>query len=523
MAGNHSSVKSPDERGYPELSLVGMLRAGFATRGWCRLGASENESITYFDAYRDANALAYYLEDTCGCGPRSTVVLSSPNVLLFPVIIAAVQMCGARVALLAPTLPNEEFIRCASSLNPDVIIMSTSDGSDVARQAFPSAHVLAVGCLCAPVPLISEAISQAGYDESRHFRHIDADSEIVVFSSGSTGRPKAIANKLSSFALNGIALKESLGLVPDDRIFVPVPFIHVFGVVGMFATLVSCATFVSSEKYHSRIACQLIAGQRATVHLGVSTMFVRELRENQDDEWDFSSLRAGLVAGAGCPASVIVDFERRFGCRIMQSYGMSETAATLTVTPLDLPAERRAATAGFCIKGAEAKLDPDSGELLCKSASMMKGILQPDGSLRLDLEDGWFRTGDVAQMDDEGYITIVGRIKDMIIRGGVNIFPAEVERIYDERDDIDSCCLVGFPDPDLGERTCLAVMMKQGRDAYSRDLRQYAKGLVEKQKIPDVVLKFDEFPQLGNGKIDKKALRALVVDTMRQAGEQNAC
>ena len=498
MAGNQSGVKSPDECGYPELSLVGMLRAGFATRGWCRLGASENESITYFDAYRDANALAYYLEDTCGCGPRSTVVLSSPNVLLFPVILAAVQMCGARVALLAPTLPNEEFIRCTSSLSPDVIIMSTSDGCDVARQAFPRAHVLAVGCLCAPVPLISEAISQAGYDESRRFRHIDVDSEIVVFSSGSTGRPKAIVNRLSSFALNGIALKEALGLVPDDRLFVPVPFIHVFGVVGMLATLVSCATFVSSEKYHSRIACQLIAGQRATV-------------------------QAGLVAGAGCPASVIVDFERRFGCRIMQSYGMSETAATLTVTPLDLPAERRAATAGFCIKGAEAKLDPDSGELLCKSASMMKGILQPDGSLRLDLKDGWFRTGDVAQMDDEGYITIVGRIKDMIIRGGVNIFPAEVERIYDERDDIDSCCLVGFPDPDLGERTCLAVMMKQGHDAYSRDLRQYAKGLVEKQKIPDVVLKFDEFPQLGNGKIDKKALRALVVDTMRQAGEQNAC
>ena len=508
-------------RSYPKLSVIERLRACSTEQAYRRLAAGENKSVTYFDALRESNALAHYLATTCECGPESTVVLSAPNVLWFPAILAAVQMCGSRIALLAPTLPRDEFERCAGLLNPQVIIMSTPEGCQAAQEAFPKSHVLAVGCPVAPVPLVSEVVARTGYDDSRTFPHIDADSKIVVFSSGSTGRPKAIVNRLSSFALNGIALTRALELSPDDVLFVPVPFIHVFGVVGVFAALMSGASFVSDEKYHARAACQLVSTYRATVHLGVSTMFVRELRENQDGAWDFSSLRAGLVAGAGCPASVITEFEERFGCRIMQSYGMSETAATLTVTPLELSAERRASTVGFCIEGAEAKVDPDTGELSCKSASMMDGILQPDGGVHLELDDGWFRTGDVAAIDEEGYLTIVGRLKDMIIRGGVNIFPAEVERVYDARDDVDACCLVGYPDPDLGERTCLAVVMKPGAAAYSRDLRLYAKGLVEKQKIPDVILKMDGFPQLGNGKIDKKALRAMVIDAMRQAGERD--
>lgn len=517
----HSAKGSLAERSYPELSVIERLRACSVERADCRLAAGENKSVTYFEAFRESNALAHYLATVCGCGPASTVVLAAPNVLWFPAILAAVQMCGSRIALLAPTLPHDELTRCASLLSPQVIIVSTPDGCAAAARAFPEAHVLAVGCPVAPVPLISEIVAQTGYDADRSFPHIDADSKIVVFSSGSTGRPKAIVNKLSSFALNGIALTRALELAPDDVLFVPVPFIHVFGVVGVFATLMSGASLVSDEKYHARAACQLVSTYRATVHLGVSTMFVRELRENQDSEWDFSSLRAGLVAGAGCPASVITEFEERYGCRIMQSYGMSETAATLTVTPLELPASRRAATVGLCIEGAEVKTDPDTGELLCKSASMMDGVLQPDGSVRLDLDDGWFRTGDVAEIDGEGYLSIVGRLKDMIIRGGVNIFPAEVERVYDARDDVEACCLVGYPDPDLGERTCLAVVMKPGADAYSRDLRLYAKSLVEKQKIPDVILKMTEFPQLGNGKIDKKTLRAMIIDAMRQAGERD--
>lgn len=473
--------------------------------------ASFDERMTYEQAHRAVRVLARYLRVECRLAPGSTVALSVPNIAAAPLLTAACQLAGLGLAMLSYRLEREEFERAVAIVKPSLVIMSTPEGCRMAAAALPNAAVLAAGCPFAPVPLVDDIIDSCVFDEGFAFCDASGDTPLTVFSSGSTGTPKAIVNKASSFALNGLALRRAFRLAAQDVLYVPVPINHVFGIVGLYATLAAKATFVTNLRYSPDAACAIVANMRATVHLGVSTMFIRELRELERGPYDLTSLRAGLVAGAGCPPYVIEQFEERFSCRIMQSYGMSETSATLTVTPLELPVERRVATVGKCIEGASMKVLPDTGEICCKSASMMLGVLREDGSLDPCLdEEGWFHTGDVGVIDASGMLSVEGRLKDMVIRGGINIFPAEIESAYEQNPDVVNCCVVGCPDEELGERTCLCVVLKSHSRATARELRMWAKGRVEKHKLPDYVIKMDSFPLLANSKIDKQELKRRV-------------
>lgn len=503
-----------------ELSLAQWIFDGYREDPSRLFFASFDERMTYAQAHRAVRVLARYLRVECALAPGSVVALSVPNIAAAPLVTAACQLAGLGLVMLSYRLERAEFERAVSLARPSLVIMSTPDGCRMAAEVLPQAAVLAAGCPFAPVPLLAEVVERSAYDEGFVFSNASADSPLTVFSSGSTGAPKAIVNKASSFALNGLALARAFSLTAKDVLYVPVPINHVFGIVGLYATLAAKATFVTNLRYAPDAACALIASTRATVHLGVSTMFIRELRELEHKRHDLSSLRAGLVAGAGCPPYVIERFEDEFGCRIMQSYGMSETSATLTVTPLDLPAARRVRTVGECIEGASMKTLPDTGEICCKSASMMLGVLCEDGSLDPCLdEEGWFHTGDVGVIDDEGMLAVEGRLKDMVIRGGINIFPAEIESAYEQNPDVLNCCVVGCPDEELGERTCLCVILKPNVRSTARELRMWAKGRIEKHKLPDYVIKMDAFPLLGNSKIDKQELKRRVAALI---GEQRA-
>ena len=237
-------------------------------------------------------------------------------------------------------------------------------------------------------------------------------------------------------------------------------------------------------------------------------MYVRELRVNESDDWDLQSLRVGMIAGASCPSNVFETFESRYNCTLLQSYGMTETAATLTIDSLTDPLAIRAKSVGRATPGAQVSIDPESHEILCKTSTLMQGILR-DGVLvppELD-SDGWFHTGDMGVLDSSGRLYITGRIKDMVIRGGINIFPTEIESLYHSHPNVLDCYMVGYPDPELGERTCLCVQLRHPGVDTSYDLREYARGRIEKCKYPDVVLKMADFPRLGNGKVDRKQLK----------------
>lgn len=498
----------------PFASLMKPLRKGYLEYPYKPLIIDPNESMSYFEAFRRASALAVFLRDECNIDSTKTVMFSSLNVTDYVVVIAAVQQCRARLVLCTGSATDSEIVNSALAVHPDLMIVGKVEHCDLLKQEFPAVKVISLRCFHPSFDSVENIIAKSNkYDRLQLFDE-EGDSEIVLFSSGSTGKPKAIVNRSSSFYLNGKALDKAFSISEDDVCYSPVPFSHTYGVVTIYAALLAGATLVTLVKYRPETSLSVMVGSNASIYFGVPTMFLRELRVNESGGWDLSCLRSGMVAGATCPESALLSYEERFGCVLVQSYGMTETAATLTIAPLESPLAFRAKSVGAPIEGAAVKIDPLNGEVLCKSASLMEGVLREDGSVDLALDNGWFRTGDTGYLDEKGFLYITGRIKDIVIRGGINIFPAEIENVYQKNAEIAESCLIGYPDPELGERTCLCVVMNESATSSSNDLRLYAKGHVEKCKIPDVVLKMKDLPRLPNGKIDKNTLRSQVRDRL---------
>lgn len=503
----------------PEYAFMRYFEEGYVKWPSKQALIGTGEAFTYAEAYLRCKTLAWYLESEFGIGPSSTVALSSVNYIDLPIIVAAVQACGAMMVMCSGRAEPIEYVGYARRTKPDLFIVSRPDACEPLLAEYPDISLLTLRCEHPDFRSVERVIARH-YKQGIAYRpDIEGDPRIVLFSSGSTGLPKAIVNRSSSFYHNGDVIAEGYRITSDDVMYLPVPFFHSYGLNGLYAALSRGATVVTLVKYRPESSLSTIESARVTVYFGVPTMYLREMRVNADDEWDLSSLRIAKIAGAACPEAAAEEFERRYNCKMLPSYGMTETAATLTMADYDAPLHVRAAGVGKPIDGVSIKLDPATGELCCKSVAMMEGILQDDGTLdpRLD-EDGWFHTGDVAVQDEDGNYYIVGRIKDVVIRGGVNIYPAEIENVYQKHDAIAESCLVGYPDPELGERTCLCVVEKDGYDESASNLREYARGRLEKCKIPDVVMRMQALPRLTNGKTDKMTLRKQVKEALGHSG-----
>lgn len=501
----------------PEYAFITYFERGYRDRPSKPAVIGTGESITYAESFLRAKALAWYLENELAIGPDSTVALSSTNVVDQPIVLAAIQACGASLVLIAGESEPFEYVSYAHHVTPDLFIVSKAQACKLLSDAYPTMYIMTMHCECAGYPSLESVIAEHRIQGISYRAEILGDPRIILFSSGSTGAPKAIVNRSSSFWHNGSEVARAYRITNSDILYLPVPFFHSYGMIGLYSALTQGASIVTLVKYRPETSLSTIESTRATVYFGVPTMYMREMRVNADNEWDISSLRVAKLAGAPCPESVVHEFERRYDCKMLASYGMTETAATLTASDYDAPLEIRATSVGRPIDGATIKIDPNTGELLCKSISMMDGILCKDGSLDPSLDkEGWFHSGDIAEKDDQGNYYIVGRIKDMIIRGGVNIFPLEVENVYQQHEAVSESCLIGYPDPELGERTCLCVVLREGFDELAQDLRCYAFGKLEKCKVPDVVISMPSLPALPNGKTDKGKLRALINGMMQR-------
>ncbi|MFB6889871.1 AMP-binding protein [Kitasatospora sp. NPDC056327] len=351
----------------------------------------------------------------------------------------------------------------------------------------------------------------------------------IQYTSGTTGFPKGATLSHRNILNNGYFVGEACGYTEADRICVPVPFYHCFGMVmGCLAALSHGACVViPAPSFEPAATLRAVAAERCTSLYGVPTMFIAELNDPGFAEHDLSSLRTGIMAGSPCPTEVMKQVVDRMGMRdVSICYGMTETSPVSTQTRAGDPLERRVSTVGRVGPHLEVKVaDPETGETLPRGTagelrtrgySVMLGYWdQPDRTAEAVDADGWMHTGDLAVMDEDGYLVITGRLKDMVIRGGENIYPREIEEFLFTHPDVLDVQVVGVPDARYGEELMAWVRLRPGApDLTAEALREYCAGRIAHYKVPRYVHRVEEFPMTVTGKIRKVEMRERAVELL---------
>ena len=358
---------------------------------------------------------------------------------------------------------------------------------------------------------------------------LDANDAInIQFTSGTTGFPKGATLTHRNILNNGFFIGEAMKLTPADRLCVPVPLYHCFGMVlGNLACLTHGSTIVyPNDAFDPLSVLETVQAERCTALHGVPTMFIAELDHPRFREFDLSSLRTGIMAGSPCPIEVmkrVVD-QMHMG-EVTIAYGMTETSPVSCQSSTDTPLEKRVSTVGQVQPHLEVKIvDPDSGrtvatgargELCTKGYSVMLGYWgDPEKTREAVDADGWMHTGDLATMDDEGYVNIVGRIKDMVIRGGENIYPREIEEFLYRMPQVQDVQVVGVPDRKYGEELAAWIIVKPGQQLAEEQVRAFCQGQIAHYKVPRYIRFVTAFPMTVTGKIQKFRIRDAMKDEL---------
>ena len=354
------------------------------------------------------------------------------------------------------------------------------------------------------------------------------DAINIQYTSGTTGFPKGATLSHHSILNNGFFIGEWMRLTPDDRLCIPVPFYHCFGMVlGNLACVTHAATMViPAEAFDPRKTLEAVQAERCTGLHGVPTMFIAELALPEFASFDLSTLRTGIMAGSPCPIEVMKQVNTRMNMgEVTICYGMTETSPVSFQSTTDDPLEKRVSTVGRVHPHVECKIiDPatgqvvprgETGELLSRGYIVMLGYWGNEAATREAIDAGrWMHTGDLATMDAEGYVNIVGRSKDMIIRGGENIYPREIEEFLYSHPQVRDVQVVGVPDERYGEAVMAWVILKEGETATEETLRDYCRDKIAHYKIPRHWKFTDSFPMTITGKIQKYKMRETAVEEL---------
>ena len=361
------------------------------------------------------------------------------------------------------------------------------------------------------------------------------DAINIQFTSGTTGRPKAATLSHRNILNNGWFVGRAQQLEADDRICVPVPLYHCFGMVMGNLTGVTCGAAVvyPSAGFDPEATLHAVEQERCTALYGVPSMFIAQLTHPDFGRFDLSSLRTGVMAGSPCPIEVmrqVVERMRMSGVTI--AYGMTETSPVSFQSAVDDPLERRVTTIGRVqphleVKAIDASGQPTPrgvpGELCTRGYAVMLGYWgDPERTAEAIDSDGWMHTGDIGTIDDEGYGNIVGRIRDMVIRGGENIYPREIEEFLFTHPKIADVQVVGLPDPVFGEEICAWIRLRPGESCDEEDVRAYCRGRIAHYKIPRYIRFVDEFPLTVSGKVQKFIIREVMIRDLNLAATTTA-
>jgi fatty-acyl-CoA synthase len=357
----------------------------------------------------------------------------------------------------------------------------------------------------------------------------------IQFTSGTTGFPKGATLSHHNILNNGLFIAGAMKLTEHDRVCIPVPLYHCFGmVIGNLGCLTHGAAMVyPSEGFDPLATLETIAEERCTAVYGVPTMFIAEMDYPDFAKFDLSSLRTGMMAGSPCPIEVMKRaFSSMHLSEVVIGYGMTETSPASFASATDDPIERRVSTVGRILPHVEAKVvDAEgrivprgaAGELLTRGYLVMLGYWEDEEKTREAIDPaGWMHTGDLATIDDEGYCNIVGRIKDMVVRGGENVYPREIEEFLYRHPKIQDVQVIGVPDTRYGEELCAWVRLRDGESASVEEIRAFCQGQIAHYKVPRYVKFVDGFPMTVTGKIQKFLMRQQTIEELGLSVQETA-
>ena len=440
----------------------------------------------------------------------------------------AMNKVECKALILAPALKTSNYLEIGDGLVKDAKLPLLK-------------HIIRLGSDRTPGMLNFDDVAQAGGNAEKArlaelAPKLQFDDAInIQFTSGTTGYPKGATLSHHNILNNGYFVGEGLKLTENDRLCIPVPLYHCFGMVmGNLGCLTHGSTMIyPAEAFDPLATLQAVSEERCTALYGVPTMFIAQLDHPQFDSFDLESLRTGIMAGSPCPIEVMKRVQSRMNMHeVTIAYGMTETSPVSTQCATDDPLERRVSTVGQVLPHIEIKIvDSEgmavprgtTGEFCTRGYSVMKGYWNdPEKTAEAVDPGGWMHTGDLAVMDDAGYVNIVGRLKDMVIRGGENVYPREIEEFLYSHPKVQDVQVIGVPDQKYGEEICAWIKLREGQTATPEEIREFCKGQIAHYKIPRYVEFVSDFPMTITGKIQKFVMREQTIGKLGLKAQQTA-
>jgi long-chain acyl-CoA synthetase len=457
----------------------------------------------------DASARVAGLLRSKGLAPGDRVGIMLPNVPYFAVVYYGVLRAGGIVVPMNVLLKRREV---AFYLNdPGAKYLFAWEGFGEDAQA--GADEAGAECIIVTPGAFEKTLASAEPEPDVHGAE-DDDTAVILYTSGTTGTPKGAELTHANLRRNCEIARGLFDLGSDAVTLGALPLFHSFGqTCGLNATICAGGTLTLIPRFEPGKALEIIQRDRVTVFEGVPTMYGAMLHQPDRESFDTSTLEICASGGAAMPVELMRGFEEAFDCKVLEGYGLSETSPVASFNHPDR--ERKPGSIGTPIDGVEMKVVDDDGnevpqgepgEIVIRGHNVMKGYWNKPEATQDAIRDGWFHTGDIATIDEDGYFYIVDRKKDMIIRGGYNIYPREIEEVLYEHPAVREAAVLGVPHGELGEEVGAAVALKDGADASADELRDYVKGQVAAYKYPRHVWFVDDLPKGPTGKILKREI-----------------
>jgi long-chain acyl-CoA synthetase len=464
-----------------------------------------DELVLTYAQLRDAAGRMSTLLAAHGVEPGDRVGIMLPNVPAFPIAFYGALAAGAVVVPMNPLLKSREVGYYLSDSGAKVVLAWDAALAEAAKGA-ADAGAEAIGIA---TPDMTGLLDGHAVARGRSQR-ADDDDAVILYTSGTTGRPKGAELTHAGLVRNAqLTARTLLKNNPDDVMMGCLPLFHVFGLTcGLNATVAAAGTLTLLPRFDPAKALEIIQRDAVTIFEGVPTMYAAILHLPGADPAQTATLRVCVSGGASLPVEILRGFEQKFGCIILEGYGLSETSPVASFNHPDRV--RKPGSIGTPIEGVQMRLiddegntvpDGEIGEIAIRGHNVMKGYWGKPEATAEAIRDGWFRTGDMARVDEDGYYYIVDRKKDLIIRGGYNVYPREIEEVLHEHPAVAEVAVIGLPHPELGEEVGAAVTLKSGATATPAELIAFARERVAAYKYPRRLWLVDELPKGPTGKI----------------------